>query len=147
MQPSIGHITFCHQLLVSLAIIIGSHHVQPLLSAFTCSHQLQPSIFAMLQQLICQQLNWSVKFWETGRKTAELLKAADMQTHVCTKFSRICAHFCLLNATVVKIALLLCSWHNLTWFYGIFSACLCAKFYFENSVCAKDLAFRRSGKR
>ena len=33
---------------------------------------------------------------------------------------------------------------NLTCFNGIFSACLCAKFYFENSVCAKEFSFRRS---
>ena len=81
----------------------------------------------------------------------ELLKAADMQTQVCAKFSRICANVCLSNATVVKMTQISCFLHNLTkfsfnftCFYGIFSACLCAKFYFENSVCTKYFAFRRS---
>ena len=46
----------------------------------------------------------------------ELPKAADVQRHICTKFSRICAHSCLLSATVVKMALIPCFWHNLTKF-------------------------------
>ena len=72
-----------------------------------------------------------------------------MQTHVCANFSRICTNILLLNAKVVKIALISRFWQNLTslnltCFYGPFSACLSAKFYFENAVCAKEFAFRRS---
>ena len=82
---------------------------------------------------------------------SELLKAADLQTHVCAKFSRMWAHFAFWAQQWWKWQIFFFFWPNLkkfslnlTCFYGIFSACLCSKFYFENSVCAKDFAFRRS---
>ena len=38
----------------------------------------------------------------------ELLKAEDVKTHICARFSRICAKFRLLRAKLVKQALFLC---------------------------------------
>ena len=54
--------------------------------------------------------DWVCKLW----CLSELLKAADVQTHVCAKFSRICANFWIFNGKVVKIALISCFWHILT---------------------------------
>ena len=85
-------------------------------------------------------------------KPPELLKAADVQTHVCAKLSRICAIFFTFERksgeNCPNFVFLTQSdkvFFNHMCFYGIFSACLCAKFNFENAVCAKEFTFRRSG--
>ena len=44
----------------------------------------------------------------TNTVVPELLKAEDVKTHICAKFSKICAKFRLLSAKMVKQALFSC---------------------------------------
>ena len=51
-----------------------------------------------------------------GKKT-EFLKGADVQTHICANFSRICLKVGLLNAKQEKQVIFSCFRHNLTKLY------------------------------
>ena len=84
---------------------------------------------------------------------SDLLKVADVQTHVCAKFLRTCAnvYFWTQNRRK-KTGIWKIDLHNLTKFlqflhvyFGILSKFLCAKFLVQKFACAKKCTFRRSG--
>ena len=84
-----------------------------------------------------------VSHWSTSK--TELLKAEDVKSHHCAKFSRICAKFRLLRAKLVKRALFLWFWrnltiyNNLTCFYSIFSTIFFAhNFNYGNQTAQKN---------
>ena len=88
------------------------------------------------------------KYWALP----EFLKVAEVQTHACPKFSRICAKFRLLKTKPVKQEQYSCFWLNLKKFWQLFTCLMTflAHFFAQNKKlknydCAKKIHFRRSG--
>ena len=74
-----------------------------------------------------------LKLWQNSNSNLEFLKAANMQSHDCAKYLRICISFWLMNKKQEKLELMRCICHNLTkfssfmCFYDIFKTCFCLK--------------------
>ena len=79
---------------------------------------------------------------------SDLLIAADVQTHICAKFSRITANFRLLKTNLVKQEQFQCCWRNPTKFFASLSwfiaylAHFFAQFFLSKKIMTAQFVFK-----
>ena len=74
---------------MKFAIVERAHHAKV---------EVDSEIFGLFQDLVP-----AVELNQRGELDTELLKVADVHTHVCAKFSRICSKSVLFNAKQEKL--------------------------------------------